>query len=84
MKSSAQQGTANDVEMLPAFCYPTTTGRRSGRPHTIEIWFAAVDGSPVLMSGAKVSLGIMTTDDDQGSDASFDGPARESATQARR
>jgi deazaflavin-dependent oxidoreductase (nitroreductase family) len=23
------------------FCYITTTGRRSGNPHTIEIWFAA-------------------------------------------
>jgi deazaflavin-dependent oxidoreductase (nitroreductase family) len=33
------------------FCYVTTTGRRSGRPHTIEIWFA-VDGDAVyLLSG---------------------------------
>jgi deazaflavin-dependent oxidoreductase (nitroreductase family) len=24
-----------------ANCYLTTTGRRTGRPHTIEIWFAA-------------------------------------------
>jgi deazaflavin-dependent oxidoreductase (nitroreductase family) len=23
-----------------SFCYLTTTGRRSGRPHEIEIWFA--------------------------------------------
>jgi deazaflavin-dependent oxidoreductase (nitroreductase family) len=23
------------------FCYVTTTGRRTGKPHTIEIWFAA-------------------------------------------
>lgn len=23
------------------FCYVTTTGRRTGNPHTIEIWFAA-------------------------------------------
>ncbi|HEY8655215.1 MAG TPA: nitroreductase/quinone reductase family protein [Candidatus Limnocylindria bacterium] len=22
------------------FCYLTTTGRRSGRPHTVEMWFA--------------------------------------------
>lgn len=22
-----------------AFCYLTTTGRRSGRPHTVEMWF---------------------------------------------
>ncbi len=25
------------------FCYLTTTGRRTGRAHTIEIWFAAND-----------------------------------------
>ncbi|MBF6611998.1 MAG: nitroreductase family deazaflavin-dependent oxidoreductase [Chloroflexi bacterium] len=32
----------NDTQ-LPAseqFCYLTTQGRNSGRPHTIEIWFA--------------------------------------------
>jgi deazaflavin-dependent oxidoreductase (nitroreductase family) len=33
------------------FCYVTTTGRHSGRPHTIEIWFS-VDGAIVyLLSG---------------------------------
>jgi len=26
------------------FLYLTTRGRRSGRPHQIEIWFAAHDG----------------------------------------
>ena len=26
------------------YCYLTTTGRRSGRPHRIEIWFAAAAG----------------------------------------
>jgi deazaflavin-dependent oxidoreductase (nitroreductase family) len=30
----------DDLARLP-FCYVTTTGRRSGRPHRIEIWFAA-------------------------------------------
>lgn len=35
------------------FCYLTTTGRRSGRPHTIEIWFA-LDGLTVYMlSGGR-------------------------------
>jgi deazaflavin-dependent oxidoreductase (nitroreductase family) len=34
-----------------SFCYLTTTGRRTGKPHTIEIWFA-VDGDVVyLLSG---------------------------------
>jgi deazaflavin-dependent oxidoreductase (nitroreductase family) len=33
------------------FCYVTTTGRRTGRDHTIEIWFGA-DGSTIyLLSG---------------------------------
>jgi deazaflavin-dependent oxidoreductase (nitroreductase family) len=35
------------------FCYVTTTGRRSGRPHTIEIWFAAEAGSLYLISGGR-------------------------------
>ncbi|HZD18540.1 MAG TPA: nitroreductase family deazaflavin-dependent oxidoreductase [Actinomycetota bacterium] len=33
------------------FCYVTTTGRRSGRPHTIEIWFALHDGVVYVLSG---------------------------------
>jgi deazaflavin-dependent oxidoreductase (nitroreductase family) len=32
-------------------CYVTTTGRRSGRPHTIEIWFALYEGVVYLLSG---------------------------------
>jgi deazaflavin-dependent oxidoreductase (nitroreductase family) len=33
------------------FCYVTTTGRRTGRPHTIEIWFGERDGRLYLLSG---------------------------------
>ena len=33
------------------FCYLTTTGRVSGRPHTIEIWFALRDRTLYLLSG---------------------------------
>jgi deazaflavin-dependent oxidoreductase (nitroreductase family) len=33
------------------FCYVTTTGRRSGTPHTIEIWFALREGVVYLLSG---------------------------------
>ena len=33
------------------FCYVTTTGRRSGRPHTIEIWFALRGQTVYLRSG---------------------------------
>ena len=30
------------------FCYITTTGRRTGNPHTIEIWFAVSSTAPTL------------------------------------
>jgi deazaflavin-dependent oxidoreductase (nitroreductase family) len=33
------------------FCYLTTTGRRTGRPHTIEIWFGERNGVLYLLSG---------------------------------
>ena len=33
------------------FAYVTTTGRRTGLPREIEIWFAHVDGTVYLMSG---------------------------------
>ena len=35
------------------FCYLTTTGRRTGRSHTIEIWFAVHDGRLYLLSGGR-------------------------------
>lgn len=34
------------------FCYLTTTGRRTGNPHTIEIWFAIHGGRLYMMSGS--------------------------------
>jgi deazaflavin-dependent oxidoreductase (nitroreductase family) len=33
------------------YCYLTTTGRRSGRPHRIEIWFALGPDAVYLLSG---------------------------------
>lgn len=30
------------------FCYITTTGRRTGNPHRIEIWFAGEPGSRTI------------------------------------
>ena len=33
------------------FCYLTTTGRISGRPHTIEIWFALKRHTLYMLSG---------------------------------
>ena len=35
------------------FCYLTTTGRRSGRPHTIEIWFALKGNILYVLSGGR-------------------------------
>ena len=37
------------------FCYLTTTGRKSGKRHTIEIWFAIAPGSRTLymLSGGR-------------------------------
>jgi deazaflavin-dependent oxidoreductase (nitroreductase family) len=34
------------------YSYLTTTGRHSGRPHRIEIWFTLVDGVVYLLSGS--------------------------------
>jgi len=48
-----------DAQRWPArwagepFLYLTTIGRRTGRPHRIEIWFAAHDGRLYLMSRGR-------------------------------
>jgi len=34
------------------FCYLTTTGRRSGKRHEIEIWFARAGNTVYLLAGA--------------------------------
>lgn len=33
------------------YCYLTTTGRKSGRPHTIEIWFSLSGLNLYMLSG---------------------------------
>jgi deazaflavin-dependent oxidoreductase (nitroreductase family) len=35
------------------FCYLTTTGRVTGRPHTIEIWFATDGHTLYMLSGGR-------------------------------
>lgn len=35
------------------FLYLTTTGRRTGRPHRIEIWFAIHDRRIYMLSGGR-------------------------------
>jgi deazaflavin-dependent oxidoreductase (nitroreductase family) len=37
------------------FCYLTTTGGKSGKPHEIEIWFGIRDGTLYLLSGGGAS-----------------------------
>jgi deazaflavin-dependent oxidoreductase (nitroreductase family) len=37
------------------YCYLTTTGRVSGRPHEIEIWFAIKNYTLYLLSGSGKS-----------------------------
>jgi len=34
-------------------CDLTTTGRRSGRPHEVEIWFGVLDDAIVMVSGNR-------------------------------
>lgn len=36
---------------MSEFAYLTTMGRRTGRPHTIEIWYGEHDGTVYLLSG---------------------------------
>ena len=38
-----------------AYCYFTTTGRVTGNPHEIEIWFGLNDSTLYLMSGGGKS-----------------------------
>ena len=44
-----------DADALAALdhCYLTTKGRRSGSPHTIEIWFALQDEVVYLLAGGS-------------------------------
>ena len=44
-----QQFATND------FCYLTTTGRVTGQPHTIEIWFALDGRTLFMLSGSHTS-----------------------------
>jgi deazaflavin-dependent oxidoreductase (nitroreductase family) len=36
------------------YCYLTTTGRRSGQPHRIEIWYAADGHTLYLLAGGRM------------------------------
>lgn len=36
-----------------AFCYLTTIGRRSGRPHTVEMWFGLCEDRLYVLAGGR-------------------------------
>jgi deazaflavin-dependent oxidoreductase (nitroreductase family) len=46
------ENNLKDLAQQP-FCYLTTTGRRTGRSHTIEIWFALNNATLYMLSGGR-------------------------------
>jgi deazaflavin-dependent oxidoreductase (nitroreductase family) len=50
---SAAEDLAAALQRLAGedYCYVTTTGRVTGRPHEIEIWFGVEGGTLYLLSG---------------------------------
>lgn len=59
------------------YCYLTTTGRRSGRPHRIEIWYAA-DGDTLylLAGGGRSSDWVRNLEADAAVSVELDGRVR--------
>ncbi len=58
-------------------CYLTTTGRRSGRPHRIEIWYAADGDTLYLLAGAgRSSDWVRNLDADAAVSVELDGARR--------
>ena len=45
------RGKAMSDNTEPPYLYLTTTGRKSGKPHQIEIWFVQHDGRYYLVNG---------------------------------
>lgn len=43
--------TVSDILASERNCYLTTTGRTTGKPHEIEIWFAATGDTLYMLSG---------------------------------
>jgi len=54
--------TVADRWAAEPYCYLTTVGRKSGHPHEIEIWFAAVSDTIYLMNGAARGVGAGEAD----------------------
>lgn len=47
----SRRPTRRSARAADDYCYLTTTGRRTGRPHRIEIWYAADSNILYLLSG---------------------------------
>ncbi|MGZ4132527.1 MAG: nitroreductase/quinone reductase family protein, partial [Actinomycetota bacterium] len=45
--------SAGEDPAKTAYCYLTTTGRVTGRPHRIEIWFALSGGIVYVLAGDR-------------------------------
>ncbi|MFN8616916.1 MAG: nitroreductase family deazaflavin-dependent oxidoreductase [Dehalococcoidia bacterium] len=41
-----------DLRPDEAYCYLTTTGRKSGEPREIEIWYGVIDSKLYMLSGS--------------------------------
>jgi deazaflavin-dependent oxidoreductase (nitroreductase family) len=69
-----------DAARRPAaddYCYLTTTGRRTGRPHRIEIWYATHGATLYLLSGAgRRSHWVQNLSADPSVIVEFDGGVR--------
>ena len=52
-KTASDAAPALDRWANRPFVYLTTTGRRTGKPHRIEIWFAVDNGQLYLLSGGR-------------------------------
>lgn len=52
-RNQGPEDIANSLSRLADqdYCYLTTTGRLSGKPHEIEIWFAVRSATLYLLSG---------------------------------
>ena len=58
------------------FCYVTTTGRRTGRPHRIEIWYArAADTLYILAGGGRRSDWVRNVEANSSVTVELDGVA---------
>lgn len=53
--SATTRGTGTPAWAEQDYCYLTTTGRRSGQPHRIEIWFVVETGLVFVLAGGGES-----------------------------